>query len=389
MSGKRLWFVAGLVLLLAACSGGTPPQDLALSGVSPDRPTVVQGQSVTLTLTFTSQNGFQGQVSLSVTEGGQTPSWLTLSPTSKTLNVPKGGQVQETLQLRVAGDAPTGARSLKLRATYGDRTAERDLTLTVSPPPDFTLSLSPNALTVQQGNSGTTTLTLTPQNGFTGTVGLSLVAGQDGVPQGLSLSPQSLQVTGSSPVSQALTLTASAGTPAGTYRIKVRGTGQNITRDVDLTVTVSPPPDFTLSLSPNALTVQQGNSGTTTLTLTPQNGFTGTVGLSLVAGQDGVPQGLSLSPQSLQVTGSSPVSQALTLTASAGTPAGTYRIKVRGTGQNITRDVDLTVTVSPPPDFTLSLSPWPRRRGPMAADRTHRPHRHPGGHSLGLPSNSS
>ncbi len=108
MSGKRLWFVAGLVLLLAACSGGTPPQDLALSGVSPDRPTVVQGQSVTLTLTFTSQNGFQGQVSLSVTEGGRTPSWLTLSPTSETLNVPKGGRCRGPSSSGWRGTPPRG-----------------------------------------------------------------------------------------------------------------------------------------------------------------------------------------------------------------------------------------------------------------------------------------
>jgi len=52
---------------------------------------VAHGQTLNLTLTFTSQNGFQGEVSLSVTENGRNPSWLTLSPTSKYLNVPKGG----------------------------------------------------------------------------------------------------------------------------------------------------------------------------------------------------------------------------------------------------------------------------------------------------------
>jgi len=39
-------------------------------------------------------------------------------------------------------------------------------------------------------------------------------------------------------------------------------------------------PDFTISLSPDSLTVQQGLSGTTQLTITPQGGFTGTVSLS-------------------------------------------------------------------------------------------------------------
>ena len=93
----------------------------------------------------------------------------------------------------------------------------------------------------------------------------------------------------------------------------------------------NPPRDFTLSLNPTSLTVQQGASGTTQLTITPQNGFTGTVNLSLVAGQDQVPQGLTLSPGSVQVSGTSPVNQPLTLSAQPATPTGTYRLKVRAT----------------------------------------------------------
>jgi hypothetical protein len=107
-----------------------------------------------------------------------------------------------------------------------------------------------------------------------------------------------------------------------------------------------PQPDFILSLNPTSLTVQQGSSNTTQLTITPQGGFTGTVSLSLVAGQDQVPQGLSLSPQSVQVSGTSPVPQGLTVSASASTPTGTYRLKVRGTSGNLTREAGLTVTVS-------------------------------------------
>ena len=42
-----------------------------------------------------------------------------------------------------------------------------------------------------------------------------------------------------------------------------------------------PQPGFTLALNPTSLTVQQGSNGQTTLTVTPQNGFTGTMSLSL------------------------------------------------------------------------------------------------------------
>jgi len=104
-----LWYglLTGLALLLAACGGGGQPQpdltlaqpDLTLAGISPQNPAVVQGQTVTLTLTFTSQNGFQGQVSLSVLEGGQPVSWLSPNAVQRNLNVPRGQQVQETLEV--------------------------------------------------------------------------------------------------------------------------------------------------------------------------------------------------------------------------------------------------------------------------------------------------
>jgi len=257
---KGVWhgLLTGLALLLAACGGGSQPQpDLTLAGVSPDSPAVVQGGTVTLTLTFTSQNGFQGQVSLSVTENGQPPSWLTLSPPSATLNVPKGGQAQVSLQVRVAGNAPTGPHALKLRASYGDKVAERDLTLTVNAPPDFTISLNPTSLTVQQGGSGTTRLTLTPQGGFTGTVNLSLV----GAPPGITLSPTSLEVAGPSPVTQDLTIQVGAEVAPGTYSLRVRGTSGSLTGEADLALTVTARARVTITMDWSPLVQAASISG--------------------------------------------------------------------------------------------------------------------------------
>jgi hypothetical protein len=312
---------------------------------------VQQGSNGQTTLTVTPQNGFTGTVSLSLVAGqDQVPQGLTLSPGS--VQVSGSGPVNQPLTLSAQPTTPTGTYRLKVRATSGSLTREADLTAVVTAPPPspgFTLALNPTSLTVQQGSNGQTTLTVTPQNGFTGTVSLSLVAGQDQVPQGLTLSPGSVQVSGSSPVNQPLTLSAQPTTPTGTYRLKVRATSGSLTREADLTVAVTAPPPspgFTLALNPTSLTVQQGASGQTTLTVTPQNGFTGTVSLSLVAGQDQVPQGLTLSPGSVQVSGSGPVNQPLTLSAQPTTPTGTYRLKVRATSGNLTREADLTVTVS-------------------------------------------
>ncbi|BCZ90314.1 hypothetical protein [Thermus thermophilus] len=357
--------LAGLALFLAACNGGgAPPQDLALSGVSPESPTVVQGGSVALTLAFTSQNGFRGQVALSVTENGQAPSWLTLSPTSKSLDVPKGGEARETLEVRVAEDAPTGSHSLKLWVVYGDKTAERDLVLTVSAPPSFALSdPEPNPVPVTLGRTATFRVTLTPQNGFQGEVALSLAPGEHGVPPGLALlgaSPSPVVLSPERPLEVTVTLGASPPVTPSVYRLVLRAQGGGVTQERPLAVEVRPEPSFNLFLSSSALAVEQGKGASVSLTVSPLGGFTGQVDLSLAAGEDPVPQGLNLSPQSVQVAGPSPVTQALTLTASSTTPTGTYRIKVRGVSGSLTREADLAVTVSAPPpspDFALSLSP--------------------------------
>ena len=230
------------------------------------------------------------------------------------------------------------------------------------PTPSFTIALNPTSLTVQQGSSGTTTLTLTPQNGFTGTVSLALVDGNVNPVSGITLSPASVDVTGSSPVTETLTVQVAASVAPDTYNLQVRATSGSLTKTANLTLTVTeapppPSPDFTISLNPTSLTVEQGSSGTTTLTLTPQNGFTGTVDLALVDGNGNPVPGTTLSPTSVDVTGSSPVSQPLTLSVAAGVAPGTYNLQVRATSGSLTKTANLTVTVTASLRVTMDWSP--------------------------------
>jgi hypothetical protein len=90
-----------------------------------------------------------------------------------------------------------------------------------------------------------------------------------------------------------------------------------------------PAPDFSISASPASLTIQQGSSGTSTITITSINGFNQPVQLSV----SGVPSGVTatLSPQ--QVTPPAGGSIISTLTVSVGTTAtpGSYTLTVTGT----------------------------------------------------------
>ena len=71
----------------------------------------------------------------------------------------------------------------------------------------------------------------------------------------------------------------------------------------------SPLPYFTISLVPTTITTQANTSTNLTLTITPYNNFTGTVNLSL----SGAPSGISITPTSVNVTGTDPVVSTITL----------------------------------------------------------------------------
>ncbi len=106
----------------------------------------------------------------------------------------------------------------------------------------------------------------------------------------------------------------------------------------------SRPPDFTISLNPTSLIIQQGSSGTTQLTITPQHGFVGMVNLSL----ENAPQGVTLSPDSVNVTGPNPLPLDLTINVDLTVDAGLYNIQLKATSGGITKTTDLALTVTGP-----------------------------------------
>lgn len=157
-----------VVLALVGCQEGTGPEsstpspDLTLAEASWSNATVAQGSSVVLRFLLTSQNGFQGTVTLSLTEGGSPVSWLDPNSLQRTLTLPAGGRLQDSLRVFVTSSAPTGSRTLRLSVQYGAQRTERDLSLTVTPPASFALALSPDSLRLSPGTQGTTQLTVTP-----------------------------------------------------------------------------------------------------------------------------------------------------------------------------------------------------------------------------------
>jgi CSLREA domain-containing protein len=212
--------------------------------------------------------------------------------------------------------------------------------------PNFTISLGAPSLTVGQGSTGTVALTLTPQNGFTGSVSLSLQNSSGGAVTGISLSPPSLNVSGNSPVNQNLTISVGSGVAAQTYSLKLVATAGSIRREQSLNLTVTAGPSFTISLNPTSLTLIQGESKTTRLTLTPSGGFSGTVSLSLV----NPPAGVSISPTSITASAD------ITVATNASTPVGQHTLTLQASAGSIQRTANLTITVNQAQSFAVNTT---------------------------------
>jgi len=216
-------------------------------------------------------------------------------------------------------------------------------TATVTPgttaTPDFSLSGSPSSLTVAQGLSGSSTITVAPLNGFTGSVSLSAT----GLPSGVT----ALFTPASTTTTSSLTLTASAAT-TGTSTVTITGTSGALshTTTISLTVSTTATPDFSLSASPSSLTIAQGSNGSSTITVIPQNGFTGSVSLAA----SGLPSGVTalFTPASTKTTSS------LTLTASGAAAAGTSTVTITGTSGSLIHTTMVALTVS---GSTLTATP--------------------------------
>src|SRR5712671_5602890 len=207
--------------------------------------------------------------------------------------------------------------------------------------PNFSLSASPSSLSVTQGSSGSSTITVSPSCGFTGSVSLSTSA----LPSGVTASFGTNPTTGTSVV----TFTASSTATTGTSSVTITGTSGTLshTTSISLTVNATATPNFSLSASPSSLGVTQGTSGSSTISVTPSGGFTGSVSLSNSALPSGVTASFGTNP-----TTSTSV---LTFTASSTATTGTSTITITGVSGTLSHTTTISLTINPTGGGTTNL----------------------------------
>ncbi|MGA1998746.1 MAG: S53 family peptidase [Terriglobales bacterium] len=175
--------------------------------------------------------------------------------------------------------------------------------------PDFTVAAVTGTANVVQGATAQYSITVTSANGFVGAVSLAVT----GLPAGATpaFNPNPVSITCAAAQSSVLQVTTTSSTAVGTYPLTVTAVEGGLTHTVplSLTVTSATPPDFQASVSPTSLSLIAGttaNVGTSTLTISALNGFTGPVSLTCtVASLPGTT--CSVSPASLTNSGTATV----------------------------------------------------------------------------------
>jgi len=204
------------------------------------------------------------------------------------------------------------------------------LSLSVTPAivrSDFIISANPTSLIVPQGQTGISIITVSALGGFAGNVSLTVFPNSS-TSILCSILPGYVVGTGTA------SLDCRDALPS-VNNVTVTGTSGNLTHSVSIIFNVISTPDFSITANPMDVRVIVGNSGTSTISVSPMNGFAGTVALTA-----SYPTGMScsLNPTSLVTQGSTTLSCVSSQSATEG-------VTVTATSGFTTHKVVVTFTV--------------------------------------------
>ncbi len=332
--------------------------------------------SGTDTINVASVNGFNGNVNLTCAA----PSPLTCS-VSGPIALSNQSSTTSTLTINIPASTPNGNYDIAVTgkdAATGEFIHTLAITADVSGSgPAETLTNSGNITVAQGATTGnTSTITVTPSGGFTGTVNLtcSVTSSPAGATNPITcgaanLNPASVNIVNMGALTSTLTVNTTSSTTTGSYQITVTGTAGALTSSTAVNVTVNLPADFAMSNNgPISFPAGAANGDTASINVTPSGGFTGIVTLSCAVTQ--APNGASnpltcgnsnLSPGSVNVVSASPVNATLTATTSTTTTTGAYVITVTGTAGPVvhTTTVNVTVNAAATTTYTVTASTPP------------------------------
>jgi len=287
------------------------------------------GNSATSSLIVAPSDGFTGNVVLTCTVTNPPDEANAPTCSAASASVVGDPSVSTSLTINTTALTPTATYTMKITGTSGSTmaTTSTSVLVTATPVPGFTLAAGPVNIT-SPGTSGSSSITITPTNAFQGTVALTCAVfstASGSLPTCSMSAPPA--ITGTTAVTSTLTVGTSSTTADGSYTITITGTSGTITQTTTALVTVSGTaivPNF--AVSGTAITnATPGTPATSTITVTPSGGFTGTVSLgctvtSSPSGAHDVPTCAVAAPAA--ITGSDAVTATLTVNSTASSLAG-------------------------------------------------------------------
>ncbi len=215
------------------------------------------------------------------------------------------------------------------------------------PPPTpvstFTLTGTPAAISIVQGATGIINLGIQRTN-FTSSVRFSY----DRLPTNARGTFNVSRTIGNT---ARFTITVGRTVIPGSYTVNIRALSGSITRTIAIPITITsrtaPAADFTLSRTPNTLSIQQGQTGTAAISITRLNGFNGTVAITAT----GLPAGVTTNTLTI---GTGSTAGTMTFSANNIATVGSATVTLRATSGSLNKTITLPLTitrtsVTPPP----------------------------------------
>ncbi|SHH41796.1 COG1470 family protein, partial [Thermosipho atlanticus] len=175
-----------------------------------------------------SLNKFSDDLELKIEDEQGNPyfSFITLEPSTLTLNMER---IETIFKVKVSDTLSPGQYNLVLSAKSKKYNLVRKYNFTLNvigtesqeATPSFEVISDTNNFTIEQGGSQSVGMTITPANGFTGTVNFELqtIAGST-APTGISISPSVIDVPDNQSVPFTLTIFVDSSVTPGTYNLR-------------------------------------------------------------------------------------------------------------------------------------------------------------------------
>ncbi len=341
-----------LILILIACGsvGAILPGAFAWGlSASPGTRNVVPGGSTSFTVYVT--GSIPGDPNVNLMVDPISPAQLGITWSFTVNNVP--APFVSTMVVNIDPSKSPGTYPIPIAANPagtpypGPGNQATSVNVVVGGAFDFSLTLSPPSLTVEQGQTARYQIFITYSDpSYSGTtINVDVLGLGPGINYQMVPSPPGLNI---------LTSTA---TPPGTYTITLRGSAMGVVHQTTalLTVTAKQPPfDFAIESTTGSQTVKAGRSTSFTVNIMLVSGTAQLVTLSLSGNPPDTTY--SFSPNS----GNPSFSSNLGISTGSSAPPGTYSLQITGQAGSVTHSTTVQLVIerpTSPSSISLSVNP--------------------------------